>query len=297
MSIYYNISAPAKLNLNLIVKDKFLDGLHFLESDICFLELIDKIYLKFSKDDIFYQNKKNSFMINPKTNLILQAINKFRSQTNWNKKFEIYLDKNIPIGAGLGGGSADAAAILVLLRKLFNKDKNNNKLPISKIFQMAGELGSDVPSCIVSKDLRLCGYGKEIRRKKFPKDYYFVIIYPNFKLSTKSVFQHYSDFKNCNHKSTNIFFENIKIFNSLLFSATSLSPKIKDVLDNLKKIPNIVAYGMTGSGSTCFGIFKSLKDVPNLSNLFNNKYFIWFGQKTDYNLNRASCSKVLENKF
>ena len=297
MSIYYNICAPAKLNLNLFVKDKFLDGLHFLESDICFLKLTDKIYLKFSKKDTFNQNKNNSFIIKPKNNLILQAIKKFRSQTNWDKKFEIYLDKNIPIGAGLGGGSADAAATLVILRKLFNKDKNYNKIPISKILQMASELGSDVPSCIISKDLRLSGYGKEIRRKKFPNNYYFIIIYPNFELSTKSVFHHYSELKNFSHKSQKIFFENIKIYNSLLFSATCLAPKIKNVLDNLKKIPNIVAYGMTGSGSTCFGIIKSLNDVPNLSSFFSNKYFIWFGQKADYNLNRVCCSKLLENKF
>ena len=112
MSIYFEISAPAKLNLNLCVGDKSSHGLHFLESDICFLELIDRIYLKFSKNDTFYQNKNNSFMINPKKNLILQSIKKFRSHTNWDKKFEIYLDKNIPIGAGLGGGSADAAATL-----------------------------------------------------------------------------------------------------------------------------------------------------------------------------------------
>ena len=123
MSVYYKISAPAKLNLNLFVGDNFLNGLHFLESDICFLELIDEIYLKFSKKDTFCQKNDNSFMVNPKNNLILQAIKKFRSHTNWDKKFEIYLDKNIPIGAGLGGGSADAAATLVLLRKLFNKDK------------------------------------------------------------------------------------------------------------------------------------------------------------------------------
>ena len=75
---------------------------HFLESDICFLELIDKIYLKFSQDDTFYQNKENPFLIDPKKNLILQAINQFRFHTNWNRKFEVYLDKNIPIGSGLG---------------------------------------------------------------------------------------------------------------------------------------------------------------------------------------------------
>jgi len=296
MSIYFEISAPAKLNLNLFIRDKSSNGLHFLESDICFLELFDKIYLKFSKDDTFYQNKNNSFMINPKKNLILQSIKKFRSHTNWDKKFEIYLDKNIPIGAGLGGGSANAAATLVLLRKLFNEDMNCNKLPISKIFQMGSELGSDVPSCIMSKDLRLSGYGKEIRRKKFPNNYYFLIIYPNLKLSTKSVFEHYSNLKNSNHSSKKLFFENIKIYNSLLFSATTLAPKIKDVLDNLKKIPKVVAYGMTGSGSTCFGIFKSLKDIPNLKK-FSNNYYIWFGQKTDYNLNRVCSTKVLENKF
>ncbi len=297
MNTYYKISAPAKLNLNLFVRDKISDGLHFLDSDICFLKLIDTIYLKFNKEDTFYQNKNNPFIINPKKNLILQAIKKFRYHTNWDKKFEIYLDKSIPVGAGLGGGSADAAATLVLLRKLYNEDKYYKKIPISEIFQIGSELGSDVPSCIMSKDLRLSGYGKEIRRKKFPANYYFLIIYPNLELSTKSVFQHYSNFENLNSKSKKIFFENIKIYNSLLFSASSLAPKIKDVLDSIKKIPNIVAYGMTGSGSTCFGILKSLKDLPNLSKFFNNQYFIWFGQKADYSLKRVSSSKVLENRF
>ena len=123
MSIYYSISAPAKLNLNLFVKDKNLKGVHFLQSDICFLELKDKIYLKFSEKDIFHQCNDDAFMINPNNNLILDAIKKFRSFTNWNKNFEIYLDKKIPIGAGLGGGSANAAATLIILRKLFNKEK------------------------------------------------------------------------------------------------------------------------------------------------------------------------------
>ncbi len=297
MTVYYNISAPAKLNLNLFVKHKSADGLHFLESDICFLELIDKIYLKFSQEDTFHQNKENSFFIDPKKNLIWQAINKFRFHTNWDKKFEIYLDKNIPIGSGLGGGSADAAATLVLLRTLFNKDNNHNKIPISKILQIGGELGSDIPSCIISKDLRLSGYGKEIKRKKFPSNYYFLIIYPNIELLTKSVFQHYSDIKNYDRKSKEILFENIIIHNSLLLSAISLAPKIKDILNNLRKIPNLVAYGMTGSGSTCFGIVKNLKDIPNPNKYFNNKYFIWFGQKANFNLNRVGFSKVLENKF
>ena len=296
MSIYYNISAPAKLNLNLFVGNKFLNGLHFLKSDICFLELTDKIYLKFTKNDRFYQNKNNSFIINPKKNLILHAINKFRSHTNWDKKFEIYLDKNIPIGAGLGGGSADAAATLILLRQLFNKDRSD-KIPLSSIIDIGSELGSDIPSCIISKDLRLMGYGKEIKRKKFPNNYYFLIIYPNIELSTKSVFKFFNKNKILKHQSKEIFFENIKIFNSLLFSATVLLPEISDLIVNLEKIPRIVAYGMSGSGSTCFGIFRNLDDISDLSKYINSKYFVWCGQKVDYNISRVHCSKMLENNF
>ena len=127
MSIYYSISAPAKLNLNLFVKDKNFKGMHFIESDICFLDLKDKIYLKFSDKDIFYQGNDKAFMINPNNNLILNAIKKFRSLTNWNKKFEVYLDKKIPIGAGLGGGSADAAATLIILRQVMHISSNMHR--------------------------------------------------------------------------------------------------------------------------------------------------------------------------
>ena len=99
MSIYYKITAPAKLNLNLFIKEKMFKQLHFLESKMCFLELRDDIYFKFSNQDAFYQKKNSSFHINPKDNLILNAVNKFRLFTHWNKNFEIFLDKKIPIGA------------------------------------------------------------------------------------------------------------------------------------------------------------------------------------------------------
>ena len=297
MSIYYNIFAPAKLNLNLFVGNKKLNDLHFLKSDICFLKLADKISFKFSSKDAFYQNKNNSFMINGKDNLIIRAVKKFRNYTEWDKSFEIYLDKKIPIGAGLGGGSADAAATLILLRQLFNKYRNNEKVPISKIIEIGYELGSDVPSCIISKDLRLMGYGKEIKRKKFPDDYYFLIVYPNIELSTKSVFKNFNASKKTKYQSKEMLFENIKIYNSLLFSATNLVPEISNVIVNLKKIPKILAYGMTGSGSTCFGIFKNRNDISDLSTCFDNNYFIWYGKKANYNIRRVHCSKMLENNF
>ena len=167
MSIYYKISAPAKLNLNLCIKDKMFNRLHFLESKMCFLELSDQIYFKFSNYDSFHQKKNNSFIINPRCNLILNTVKKFRLFTNWDKNFDIFIDKQIPIGAGLGGGSANAAATLILLRYLFNKEKNYNKIPFSSIFEIGSQLGSDIPTCLISKDLKLKGYAKEIKKSKY----------------------------------------------------------------------------------------------------------------------------------
>ena len=297
MNKYFSIEAPAKLNLNLFVKKKYTNGLHFLESDICFLGLTDKIFFKFSNKDFFFQyNKDEDLKIDPNNNLILQALEKFRNLTGWKKYFSIYLKKNIPIGAGLGGGSADAAATLVVLKKLFNFDTKENKITKNILYDIAKEIGSDIPACIESKDLRLKGYGDKIFRTKNPDNFYFLIIYPNIKLSTKKVFNYYEK-NQMNDKKYSMFWRNININNSLLLSAVSLAPEILSVLNSLKNSNNIIAYGMTGSGSSCFGIFENLNDISSSLKFFDKKYFIWFGGKKNYNLNRGGYSKVLENKF
>ena len=90
---------------------------------------------------------------------------------------------------------------------------------------------------------------------------------------------------------------NVSVYNSLLSSATTLAPQIRTILSILKKLPNIIAYGMSGSGSTCFGIFKDLKNILPVYNYFQDSYFVWYGQMKDYNVNRVRCSKMLENKF
>ena len=195
MNNCYSIIAPAKLNLNLFVRGRANNGLHLIESDVCFLELSDKIYFEFSENDNFLQKSLNkSLLIDDKYNLILEALNEFRYLTGWEKKFQIYLDKNIPIGAGLGGGSADAAATLILLRKLFNGEGKRQKLSISNLYKIANKLGSDVPACLESKSLKISGYGNKIKRNKISNNYYYLLVNPNIQLSTKQVFSHFSYF-------------------------------------------------------------------------------------------------------
>ena len=300
MNKYYSIIAPAKLNLNLFIKGKNKNGYHLLESDICFLELTDKIYIKKSNKDLFNQSKTpNNFNIDPNDNLIFKAINQFRILTKWNIKFEVYLDKKIPIGAGLGGGSADAASTLILLRNLYNKEHNIKKIDVSTLYKIGIDLGSDVPACLHSKDLRLGGYGNKITRTKIMNNYYFLLINPNISLSTREVFQQY-DASNSNESNiADARFGKININNSLLSSAIELAPQISSVLSHLQKSKTITAYGMTGSGSTCFGIFKNINEIIKFLEFFkkqdNPNYFIWYGQKKNYNMNRIRTSKTLEN--
>ena len=298
MNNCYSIIAPAKLNLNLFVRGKANNGLHLIESDVCFLELSDKIYFEFSENDNFLQKSLNkSLLIDDKYNLILEALNEFRYLTGWEKKFQIYLDKNIPIGAGLGGGSADAAATLILLRKLFNGERKKKKLSISTLYKIANKLGSDVPACLESKSLKISGYGNKIKRNKLSNNYYYLLVNPNIQLSTKQVFSHFSYFSHDITKNKKNCLGDVGIYNSLLSSAISLAPQIHTILSVLKKLPNVIACGMSGSGSTCFGIFNDINATLTFSDYFEDSYFIWYGRVKDYSVNRVRCSKMLENKF
>ena len=213
------------------------------------------------------------------------------------KIFFYLFRKKIPIGAGLGGGSADAAATLIFLRKLFNHETKINKVSKKVLFEIGKLLGSDVPACIESKDLKLKGYGDKFFRNKTPDGFYFLIINPNIQLSTKDIFIYFDDMKNNKIERTNIFWDNINIQNSLLKPAIKLAPEISSIINSLANSKKIVAYGMTGSGSSCFGIFKNLNDINASLKYFNKRYFIWFGKKKNYSLNRVCYSKVLENKF
>ena len=303
MNNFYCIDAPAKLNLNLFITGTNSKGLHLLRSHICFLELKDQILIKYNLNDEFYQfSKDKKFLIDPNKNLIIDALNLFRKHTSWDKNFKILLDKKIPIGAGLGGGSSDAAATLIILRNLYNRDKDNhNKISRRLLFDLAIKLGSDVPACLKSKDLLLSGYGEKLTNTKIPENYYFLLINPYLHLSTKEVFNKYKRGIINETLNPDIYFENIRIFNSLLCSAMSLASPISDILLHLKNAPNIVASGMTGSGSTCFGIFKDVNKIKtflkNFNQITNNSFFIWYGKKQNYIFNRITFSKVLENKL
>ena len=283
-----SLIAPAKLNLNLRVKDKLKNGYHSLESDVCFLDLHDEINIEINNLNNIEISDKSTFILKDE-NILLKTLDYFNREFKNKNKFKITLKKDIPIGAGLGGGSSDSATLLLGLRYFYNRNpQNSKKITLTKLKEIGLKIGSDVPACIVGKSLKLSGVGEKLEKIYVPKNYKFLLIYPNKTLSTKLVFDNF-DFITENNLNP-MYFNKIKIYNSLKFVSQSIEPEIKTILNILKSFEKIIAFGMSGSGSSCFGIFKNSKDFVNDKEFKKLKlkkyYFIWHGNKKEFGYNR-----------
>ena len=138
------ILSPAKINLSLKVKTRLKSGYHLLSSHIIFLDLFDKIYIKKSSKDTIKIIGPFDNLLNSKKgdNLITKTLEFCRNVELTNSKFNITLEKNIPVSAGLGGGSSNSASII---RYFLNSKKICD---VEKIINDSKSLGADVPSCI-----------------------------------------------------------------------------------------------------------------------------------------------------
>ena len=138
------------------------------------------------------------------------------------------------------------------------------------------------------RSLQLSGIGDKLKKISVEKNYKFLLIYPNKVLSTKQVFNNFNFEKVKTRKA--MFFNKIQIFNSLENVSQSIEPEIKKILNILKSFERIIAFGMSGSGSCCFGIFKNSQDLINdkefLKLKSKNNYFIWHGNKKEFGYNR-----------
>ena len=283
-----SLIAPAKLNLNLNVKYKLKNGYHSLESDVCFLDLYDEINIEVSNLNSIKISDKSTFILKDES-ILMKTLNCFNREFKNKNKFKITLTKHIPIGAGLGGGSSNSATLLLGLRYFYNRNPHNSKkITLTKLKEIGLKIGSDVPACIASKSLKLSGIGEKLEKIYVPKNYKFLLIYPNKTLSTKLVFDNF-DFRSENNLDP-MYFNKIKIYNSLKFASQSIEPEITKILKILKSFKKIIAFGMSGSGSSCFGIFKSSKDFVNDKEFeklkFKKNYFIWHGNKKEFGYNR-----------
>ncbi len=257
--------AFAKINLLLKVTGRRNDGYHLLDSLVGFCEFGDRleISLNEAQDEIITEGTFGREI--DENNIIKKTLEKFRETTNWEQPVRIRLEKEIPIGAGLGGGSSDAATTLRLLSQI----PNSPPLTREELFNMALELGADVPVCLHRKTTRMQGIGEKLALLPPLPELPILLVNPNCRLETKNVFGafrgNYSEpidsylFEKSWSQETLEDLLRSKQQNDLYDAAVSLVPQISKVLTLLRELPGVIGVGMSGSGATCFAIFKQSK--------------------------------------
>ena len=173
--------SPAKINLGLWIVGKRPDGYHNIFTIYHTVDFGDKIYLK--KSVKLKVSTSSPVVPNDEENIVYKALKKFEEFTGLEPNYEVFIEKNIPVGAGLGGGSSNAATVLKAVNEL-----EGNILSEEELFKLASTLGADVPfflkgGCAVGE-----GIGDNLRflNKSFNRDIF--IIYPNIPISTGKIY-------------------------------------------------------------------------------------------------------------
>lgn len=282
------IKAFAKINLAIDVKKKDENGYHDIDMVTLPITLHDVLEMKqlISRHGIFITSDDPS-LICDEGNLAFKALKAMEDNFSFSKGYRIQIYKRIPMNAGLGGGSADAAGIIRAICKLYNMDAHD-----SKIIKVARSIGSDVPFCLLNKPARVLGTGENIIPLNSKLDYHVIIIKPHKGLSTKDVYEKYDTIPEEEREHPDIsalieaikigdeqkMFENMK--NGLYKPASLLCPVISGILNDFKKM-GFPLYSMTGSGNACFALSKDLEQIEKAKNYFTSLNYITITASTN----------------
>ena len=267
------LKSPAKINLFLDVLSKDNDGFHSIKSILTLIDLHDEILIKDS--DSLDINFSGEFSDEINQNNI-QILFDFLTKKNFIKsdKYSIKITKNIPVGAGLGGGSSNIATILSFLY-------SKKIIKFNEAINVARELGSDIEFFLDTAPAIIVGKGNVLRRITPFKDSYLLLVYPNFTLSTEKVYKNNTKFDNEKHialeKEDYDFDEIMQLSsNSLQMAAIGLCPDIKYIIDKLTSMKGSLYSRMTGSGSCCFAVFNEKDLAQEATNTLKSHHPDWW---------------------
>ncbi|MFC1490727.1 4-(cytidine 5'-diphospho)-2-C-methyl-D-erythritol kinase [Candidatus Latescibacterota bacterium] len=270
--------APAKINLGLNIINKRDDGYHELLSIFQTVSIYDTLEISLSGNPGMICEHPDVPV--DSSNIILQAEHLLSKDFNDLPPVHYVLDKQIPVGAGLGGGSSDAAAALRGLNKI-----HNLKLSDKSLYDYACELGSDVPFMINGGTSVVSGRGEILLDVEWPFDFTYLVVYPNIAVSTAWAYKsleelggEYSEYKKITDDLSGGKLDEKEFlrllsndFENTVFEKYPLLGKIKS---------DIISYGaetsiMSGSGSSIVGIFTKVDKAYQCAGLFKD---------TDYNV-------------
>ncbi|MCJ9427572.1 4-(cytidine 5'-diphospho)-2-C-methyl-D-erythritol kinase [Kordiimonas marina] len=279
-----HITAPAKVNLFLHVTGRRADGYHALESLFVFTRKGDELVLTPADDLGFslagpFAPRLRALGGDGEGNLVVRAARALADAAGRAPSVHIELIKTLPVEAGIGGGSADAAAVLLGLNDLWGLGWSKDKLA-----EIALTLGADVPACLYQEPLYVTGIGETVRRVTLPWTGALLLVNPGSGSATPAVFKAY--------KAAGTAFDaplglpedawqspdSLKAdsHNSLEAAALSLNPAIAEVLAVLCEEKAARLVRMSGSGATCFALFDSLKDAEAAADRLKAAHPAWW---------------------
>ena len=253
--------SPAKLNLGLKIVGKCENGYHLLKTIFCLIDLFDEVRIQITdsgKISLIEHNQAWSY----NKDLAYKAALLLKETTSCTLGANIKLKKTIPAGSGLGGGSSNAATVLVALNQLWQTGLSQKEL-----ISLGASLGADVPFFIHGENAWAEGIGEVLTTIEIPEQY-FVIICPDFHLATKDVFANVDDKLHLSNDIDEAYLLGTHD-NDLLPAAIKVQPKICDILEDLKRFGN---PALTGSGSAIYLSFNDIDSAKKVAQNFNDKY-------------------------
>jgi 4-diphosphocytidyl-2-C-methyl-D-erythritol kinase len=276
--------ARAKINLFLHVGDKRSDGFHDLESLVVFADAGD--VLEFAPADELSLSLAGPFAISLQAesdNLVLRAARALAARAKSSAGATITLTKNLPVASGIGGGSADAAATLRGLAKLWKL----NILAID-LRAIAEELGSDVPVCIESQSAWMEGRGERVTPAPRVPGLAMVLVNPGLAVPTADVFRGLKlrrgtgavDHASRMAKPGELIAFLKTTANDLEAPTRAIAAVIGEVLSEISRMPGIELWRMSGSGATCFGLFEDAGAAQMAAIALSHSHPKWWVQAT-----------------
>ncbi|TMW69960.1 4-(cytidine 5'-diphospho)-2-C-methyl-D-erythritol kinase [Alteribacter natronophilus] len=261
--------APAKINLTLDVIGKRPDGYHEVEMVMTTVDLADRIHLTLRNDRAITVEVDKGFVPGNEQNLAYQAAKLLQDRYAVNSGVHIYIEKNIPVSAGLAGGSTDAAATFRGLNRLWNLDAS-----IDELAEYGAEIGSDVPFCVYGGTAIARGRGEKLEHIPSPPPCWVVLVKPPMGASTKDIYGKL-DLKNLKHPDTGAVVDAIRernfpaicagLGNAMEDATFGLYPEVKSLKERVKSF-GADGVLMSGSGPTVYALLQNESRAERIYN-------------------------------
>ncbi|WP_339230746.1 4-(cytidine 5'-diphospho)-2-C-methyl-D-erythritol kinase [Oceanobacillus sp. FSL K6-2867] len=261
--------APAKINLSLDVLRKRIDGYHDVEMIMTTIDLADRIELYALEEDKIEISLESRYVPNDERNLAYKAARAFKDTYGIKKGVHINMEKHIPVSAGLGGGSTDAAAVLRGLNRLWSLN-----ISLDELAELGSAIGADVAFCVYGNTAIARGYGEKIEKLASPPPCWVVLAKPDIGVSTRTIFGQVNVEK-LSHPNTNQILQAIEgqdfnklcrhIGNSLESITFALHPEVERIKEAMIQA-GATGVLMSGSGPTIYGLVEHQSKAKRIYN-------------------------------